>query len=238
MIRKFKFSFDDLYHRCVLLVKLLSRDLTQFVKFGFPETIADKIKALLLEFDQVEMDIVMLDNQKQASVDKKDIVSSIKALLEEMQMISDVAFRNGTAPYRLINLGGVSTYSMKELKTVASSYVRLLTKRIDMLDDFGLNPSQVTALEAEVKAFNEANGEQNLAKLERKIMTDQRVVVANNLYEEYIKLSGIGKDIWSIENPAKAENYLIYRSQAVAEEPDEGGGERTSTDDEVELSNG
>lgn len=240
MKRKFGFSFDDLYHRCVLLVELLTRDLAEFVKFGYPETIADNLIALIAKFKKVELDLVRLSSQKKSSLTKNDTATSIKTLLYAMQVKADSAYHKGLVEVPLIELGSISTLTLDELRYEAESYLQVLQNDFDTAELLDVLSTELAGLETLLEDYTQAIKNQGASKIRRKISTQKRVILANELFEEYSKLSAIGKKIWQLSDPAKADNYVIYPTvhSSVEEEPDDGGGEPTDTTaDEVEISN-
>ena len=90
--------------------------------------------------------------------------------------------------------------------------VRVARQQIDWLAETGVNENVIGRVTEAVQEFERAVNIQQDKVSDRDISVEHRVEQGNKMYDEFIVLCNIGKDIWAERDPVKYENYTIYES--------------------------
>ncbi len=208
--RKFRFTYENLGQAAYEFPYLLERDSEMFANYGVNEPVIDAFKQLLESFRQMQLDIAMLDSQKQSSIDKLDESKDLRLHMHQMQVKTDLAFHSKAVKYRLLDLGGASTHSLGSLRAVGEAFLQVLAKRKSELALFGLTDEDLTTLETLMASYQKSFAEQTYSRIERRIATQLRVSLANELYDEYSRLCKLGRQMWLHIDPAKSSNYIMF----------------------------
>ncbi|MEO0687434.1 MAG: hypothetical protein AAFY76_20885, partial [Cyanobacteria bacterium J06649_11] len=90
--------------------------------------------------------------------------------------------------------------------------IRVARAQLDFLAETGLNENVLKKVADACRVFETAMNVQHDKIAERDINVESRVDLGNILYDEFIRVCEIGKDIWAETDKAKYDNYTIYES--------------------------
>lgn len=221
--KKFRFTYENLGQGAYELPYLLERDSAMFANYGVTSPVIDAYMQTLGRFQQMQLDIAMLDGQKQSSADKQDEAKDLRLHLHHLQVKTDLAYNSKAVKYKLIDLGGTSTHTLADLRRVGEAYLQILQKRQAELTLFGLTDEDLTKLEILIASYQKSVSEQTFSRIERRIATQLRVSLANDLYDEYSRLCKLGRQMWLHTDPVKSSNYIMFDAKPPADtalEPD------------------
>ena len=222
--RNYNFSDEELFQRNIDLVYLMNRDSVKFTAFGIDQTEREAHAAKVETFKKIGYDLKVLNDQKQASFDKNKTGNELRTKIFDLQLKSDLALRKGAVDFQLVDLGGVSLYDLDELRNIAEVYTELLEGYSETLVNFGINEADFTELKALSETFSANMLNQRIAKKQRKIAAQERVVLANSLYSDFSTYCNLGRQMWAAIDPVKSSDYVIYSATSSNTEPDDTGG--------------
>lgn len=208
---KFSMSYADLTQLADKAADLILRDAQELQVFGVAP--ADRI-FVTTEADRLRLfptDQELLGTQTLATATK----DATKALLQKT--ISDIMIRvkilsgiNSPA-YNRYDTSDLHKGSDADMVRLAYRVHRVATEDLAMLATRGLTQQNLDDFLLNIKAFDDAIDAKEKASRNRDRAQQERVQIANGLYDKIVEVFDCGKAIFS-NDPARYNDYIIYDS--------------------------
>jgi predicted ribosome quality control (RQC) complex YloA/Tae2 family protein len=192
----------------------MRRDQEEFTRFGITP---DKIQAVhnrLEAFQNIATDAEFLGSQMIATQAKTEAAEALIVAMGEVLTRASNKFGDNSARFRRFGVGSPGTLSDSRLSIAARRMIRSARYYFDDLQSEGLTLSIIDDLEQKRQAYDLAIEQQEDAISDRDIAAEDRLLEANALYAEMVKLCNTGKQIWATRNEAKYNDYVIYDTVA------------------------
>lgn len=210
--RQYNFPDADLYVECMESIKNAHRDLQQFERYGYG---MDKLKAFKAKCDKFRSlpdDDELVGDQMVATEKKYQAAENLKSAIRSLMTRVAMKYSNRTGRYRKFGTAKLGDMSDAQLLFCGRRVIRVARQQIDFLADVGVNEQVINRISEASSTFERLMNIQQDRVAERDISVERRIEQGNELYQEYITLCNIGKDIWAETDKAKYEQYTIYDS--------------------------
>lgn len=210
--RQYNFPDADLYVECMERIKNAHRDLQHFDRYGYSLDKLKAFKAMCDKFRGLPDDDELVGDQMVATEKKYKAAEKLKSAIRSLMTRVAMKYSNRTGRYRKFGTSKLGDMSDAQLLFCGRRVVRVARQQIDFLADVGVNEQVIRRISDASAAFERALNIQQDRVAERDISVERRIERGNALYQEYITLCNIGKDIWAETDKAKYEQYTIYES--------------------------
>jgi len=210
--RQYNFPDADLYVACMESLKNARRDLAHFERYGYG---SDKLKAFMGMCDKfrgLPDDDELVGDQMVATEKKSKAAENLKSAIRSLMTRVAMKYNNRTGRYRKFGTAKLGDMTDAQLLFCGRRVIRVARQQIDFLADVGVNEQVIKRISDAATTFERAMNIQQDRVAERDIAVERRIERGNALYQEYITLCNIGKDIWAETDKAKYEQYTIYES--------------------------
>jgi hypothetical protein len=210
--RQYNFPDADLYLQCAERIKYAKRDMEQFEHYGYDLERLRKFKTMCDKFRDLPDDDELVGDQMVTTEKKYKAAEDLKAAIRSLMTRVSMKYNNRSGRYRKFGTAKMGDMTDAQLIFCGRRVVRVARQQIDFLAETGLNEQVIGRVSKATQAFEKAVNIQQDKVADRDISVERRVEQGNKLYNEFITLCNIGKDIWAEKDPVKYENYCIYES--------------------------
>jgi hypothetical protein len=210
--RQYNFPDADLYLQCIERLKYASRDLKEFEDYGYTSHRLQQFKAMCQKFRDLPDDDELVGDQMVTTEKKYKAAEELKSAIRSLMTRVAMKYNNRSGRYRKFGTAKMGDMTDAQLIFCGRRVVRVARQQIDFLAETGLNENVIRRVSQATSAFEKAVNIQQDKVADRDISVERRVEQGNKLYNEFITLCNIGKDIWAEKDPVKYEGYCIYES--------------------------
>ncbi len=210
--RQYNFPDADLYIQCMEKIKFAHRDIKHFEQYSYSKSRLSGFLNQCNKFRALPDDDELLGDQMVLTEKKKEASEKLKAAIRSIMTRVEMKYNNRTGRYRKFGTSKMGDMSDAQLLFCGRRVIRVARAQMDFLTDVGLSDKNIQRVADSAQAFENALNFQQDKVSDRDIAVEQRVDLGNKLYNEYVVLCNIGKDIWAETDFAKYENYVIYES--------------------------
>ncbi len=210
--RKYNFPDADLYLQCMERIKYAHRDIKQFMRYGY---LPDRLKqfiAMCEKFKALPDDDELLGDQMVVTEKKYATAEALKSAIRSLMTRVAMKYSNRSGRYRKFGTAKLGDMTDAQLIFCGRRVIRVARQQIDFLADVGVNEDVLKRIHDAALDFEKAVNIQQDRVADRDVAVERRIEQGNKLYEAYIVLCNIGKDIWAEKDPVKYEQYTIYES--------------------------
>lgn len=210
--RKFNFPDADLYVRCAETARYAARDIEEFKKYGYA---AEKLTGFINQcekFKNLPDDDELVGDQMIVTEKKYDAAEKLKNAIRSIMTRVEMKYGNRSGRYRKFGTAKMGDMTDAQLLFCGRRVVRVSRQQIDFLEDVGLSEKQIIRVSDACTVFENAMNIQQDRIADRDISVEVRVEQSNKIYDEWVNICNIGKDIWLERDPIKYEQYCIYES--------------------------
>lgn len=210
--RKYNFPDADLYLQCMERIRYAHRDITHFIQYGYDLDRLKGFKAMCDKFRQLPDDDELVGDQMLTTDKKYKAAEKLKTAIRSLMTRVAMKYSNRSGRYRKFGTAKLGDMTDAQLIFCGRRVARVARQQIDFLADAGVNENVINRVVEATSDFERAVNIQQDKVADRDISVERRVEQGNKMYDEYIVLCNIGKDIWAEKDPVKYENYTIYES--------------------------
>jgi len=210
--RQYNFPDADLYIQCMEKIKFAHRDIKNFEQYSYSKSRLSGFLNQCKKFRALPDDDELLGDQMVLTEKKKDASEKLKAAIRSIMTRVEMKYNNRTGRYRKFGTSKMGDMSDAQLLFCGRRVIRVARAQMDFLSDVGLSEKNIQRVVDSAQVFENALNFQQDKVSDRDIAVEHRVELGNKLYNEFIVLCNIGKDIWAETDFAKYENYVIYES--------------------------
>ncbi len=210
--RKYNFPDADLYLQCMERAKYANRDIKSFEQYGYGK---DKLKTFLTmceKFRGLPDDDELVGDQMITTDKKYEAAEKLKTAIRSIMTRVAIKYGNRSGRYRKFGTAKMGDMTDAQLLFCGRRVCRVARQQIDFLVEVGVNEKNISRVVEECRNFENALNIQQDKLAERDISVERRIEQGNKLYDEFVVLCNIGKDIWAETDKVKYEHYTIYES--------------------------
>lgn len=216
----FNFSYGRLKQIADKTLLQIDRDKIEFEDRGF----SGKKKSELAEAIERFADFPTDEELESAKMEMTQLKDSVRMEFETTARSFYVAAKNtfGTdnAKYRAFGNADLSSQKDADLVRNGKNIVSASKKYLTELAGEGITAEKVANLEELRNKFDGALDLQAKHISDRDNATEERAILANELYTLLVKHSDTGKDIWASKSEARYNDYVIYNTPSGEKEDD------------------
>lgn len=210
--RKYNFPDADLYIRCMESIKYAHRDLSFFESYSYDMERLKKFKAMCDKFKGLPDDDEMVGDQMVLTEKKGQAAEKLKSAIRSIMIKVSIKYNNRTGRYRKFGTAKMGDMTDAQLLFCGRRVARVARQQAPFIEEVGVNENAIQRVLEACRNFENAINLKQDKVADRDIAVEHRVEQGNKLYDEYVILCNIGKDIWAEIDSAKYENYTIYES--------------------------
>ena len=210
----FRFTFGFLKQLADNMLSNILRDLPEFTDRGFNDDKKAEFQEAIHQFDDFPTDEQLQGIQMDKTQAKNNFRKSIETPMRTILLAAKNVFGEGTGKYREFGNHDLTKQTDDVLVRNTKSLSKTATKYLTDLATEGITAAKIDSLNATIVQFDEAIDQQRDAIKNRDNSTEDRAVLANNLYALVIKYAETGRDIWRTTSESKYNDYAIYNTQS------------------------
>ena len=220
-IKGFKMPYSELGQRGDRVQAVVTRDVAEFIKFGYEETISTKVGEKTKQFKDILPDMYW-EGQKTLKTNAKDECrSSLVGLLGEIAFKAKLALGYGSKEYATFRFSGVDRKTDNELVAYGKHVCQTADFFKDQLSKRNATPELITQATDATIALDDAIDAQAEAISVREQKSVERLALGNELYDLIVELCDVGKRIWENKNEAFYNDYVLYASSKSTSQTEE-----------------
>jgi hypothetical protein len=210
----FMFSFGELEQLGDKAAILAVQDHTELLSYGVDAAYVTSVEGKTDQLKNFETDEELEASAMGFYEDKIRFADNVKVGIRTMMIKVKQVFKEDSGNW--IRFGTKGMNEMEDLKLIKCGFrvVRMSNYFFAQLSAQGVTQAMIDALETDVKNYDKAYDDQQDAKLMRKCVTQERLLLANSLYALITELFDYGKDYWSTRSAARYKEYVIYDKPA------------------------
>ena len=210
--RVYNFPDADLYVQCIAGLNYAKRDLKQFAEYGYDKAKMQTFFERCERFKELPNDDEAVGDQMIVTNKKYEAAKSLRAAIRSLMTRVSVKYHNKSGRYRKFGTAKLGDMSDAQLLFCGRRVARVARMQIDFLAEVGINEKAISKVVDAYQVFENAMHIQHDKVSERDIMVERRVELGNKIYQDFVMLCNIGKDIWEDKDKVRYENYVIYES--------------------------
>lgn len=216
----FNFSKDVLIQTAKTKAGFIERDAAEFGNYNVTDTNVVAFREKITELEDSPVDVEVTGTQAVETEIKDAAAVKLKDAIRGIMSRARNKFGEDSARYRKFDTKGLSEMGDPELLRCARTVHRVGTAFLPELASEGLTENHLTELLALRTEFDTADVAQEEAMANRDIATEDRAILANELYAMLVKFCNTGKTIWASKNEARYNDYVIYNTPSGQPQPD------------------
>jgi len=193
-------------------IRYAHRDAKYFEQYGYDLERLKRFSNLCEGFKELPGDDELVGDQMLMTEKKYAAAEKLKAAIRSLMTRVAMKYDNKSGRYRKFGTAKLGDMTDAQLIFCGRRVVRVARAQIDFLADAGVNENILLRISEACKEFENAVNIQQDRVSDRDIAVERRIEMGNRLYDEFIVLCDIGKDIWAERDPLKYEQYAIYES--------------------------
>lgn len=210
--RKYNFPDADLYQQSMDSIRMAQRDIEQFENYGYDLHRLKGFHNRCEKFMAVPDDDELLGDQMIVTDKKYAAAEELKSAIRSVMTRVKMKYSNRSGRYRKFGTTKMGDMTDAQLLFCGRRVIRVARAQFDFLAETGLNENVLKKVADACQKFETAINIQHDKIAERDIAVENRVEIGNLMYDEYIKICEIGKDIWAEKDKAKYDGYTVYES--------------------------
>jgi len=208
-IAEYPFTQAALWQRSLELQPALDRDAALLAARGVtPQRIA-QFKADTTEFGEMDPDTVVQQEGAIITEEKEAVRTALETAMQ--QVLGIVASQDDprTARYKRFGASNVDTLSDPKLHLAATIVTKQGRKYLAEYAGVGLTEQMLTTIEDHNADFVDSLTDRREAESTRTGATQARILFANGLYQQLVRLCAAGESYWKLTDAAKAAEYVV-----------------------------
>jgi hypothetical protein len=193
------------------LSSLIIRDIEEFEKYGVTAAQATELDSLCEELKNFPIDTAYFYDYVISIEERDAIIKDLRAIIKSMAMRVELKWGKRSPKYRWMGMSDLIKISVETFVARARIIHTFMTENLSELTAEGLTQAMLDNLDAKILELNAAISQALEKENLRQEKTKERIILSNQIYKLVSKYCEIGKMSWSNTNPAKYNDYLIYK---------------------------
>lgn len=217
----FNFSYAELIQLGDQTGKLIKRDISVLADYGVDEAIKQWIADKTMQLKDFSTDEELEGEVTDATEIKDSLADEVKVMIRSIMVRVKNKFGEKSGKYRMFGIKGMNELNDENLFRCGKRVIRVAGKFLSDLASKGLTQAHIDDFAVKNKAFDDAIDDKDEVVRSRDNLTEDRLELANVLYEEIVNINDYGKDYWITKNEAKYNDYVLNdRGDDTSPEPD------------------
>ncbi len=216
--RQYNFPDADLYVMLGKTLRRAKRDEQEFQAYGFGAEKYNSILTRMETFGALPNDDEMVGEQMVKTSTKNEAAKAVRSAIRSLMTRVAMRFNNRTGQYRKFGTARLGDMSDAQLLFCGRRAARVARNMQSTLETYGVNDVAIERVLESCRKFEIALNVQQDYLHDRDIAVDRRVKLGNQLYQDLVTLSDIGKDIWAESDRVKYDEYVIYETRSKPQE--------------------
>lgn len=208
-VAEYPFTQAELWQRSLELQPALDRDAAVLAQRGVTAQQIQQFKDTTAAFGEMEPDAVVQQESVAVTEDKE----AVRAALETAMQLATgiIATRDDvrSARYKRFGVSDVSSLGDAKLHLAATMLVKQGRKYLPEYAGVGLTEAMLTTIEDHNADFVDSLTDRKEAESTRTGATRARLLFANGLYQQLVRLCAAGESYWKLTDAAKAAEYVV-----------------------------
>lgn len=216
--RMFRMGDDVLMQKADSVVESMQRDATDFLTRNVDAARTNEIVTINNDFKDFPTDQELLGLVTSATEIKDATALELRKQLSAVRSMATTKYGN-TGKFKTFDFGELSALSNEDLFRTAKRVVRVGTGLLAELASEGLTAAMLANI-ATLATTLDTNIDDMQAAVEiRDIKTQQRVELANSLWNTLVKYADIGKSLYEFTDEARFNDYVLTDAAGGGETP-------------------
>ena len=223
-VTKFNFSFSILFALGKKLETLTRRDLEILLSYGITAGDIERLQQKRIEIEEIPSDEEYMGILKSCTAEKDKYPDLVKVNISSVMVRVGDTFGENSGIYTRFGTSGLSKLNDNDLLVCDRRVIRQINANLPALQAKGFTNQLLEETTSLSNQYGISLGLQEDAKLARETATEERVSMANDFYDEIMRICEFGKDYWYTRNEAKYSEYVIYNTSSGTKEDNENPG--------------
>jgi len=201
---------------------ILLRDQADLLEFGITEDKIAELKELGDEFERFSTDDFYAGDVMTATEEKNEKEAVLKNTMLKMGRRVALKWGEKSSKYERFGMKGINRFSYAQFLSSARAAISFLNEMKSELAETGLTQEMIDEFELQCNDFENAKNKQAELNELRINKTAERISKGNALFKIVSNYCRIGKTLYGKTDPAKYNDYLIYRKKRRKKDKAEG----------------
>ncbi len=206
----FHLSFEEFHVLVNSKTSFALRDAEELAIFGYDDDRINQIRELnenlMAATGDAEMEVI----RKEQTQRKSEMVEQIREQLRKIDLVIELAYGRNSMEQKSFHLEGVSKLTERGLLNRMNVVRKIYELKKDSLPNNEMLRDLFAVLDELSATYSNLLDQIALTDAQRMLETDNRVLLANQLYNELMTMCQVGKTVWFSSSPSKHNNYLVY----------------------------
>ncbi|RSK42967.1 hypothetical protein [Hymenobacter perfusus] len=198
-----------LWQRSLDLQTALTRDAALLASRGITAARIQQFIDDTAEFGEMDPDTVVQQEGATVTAEKEAVRTALETAMQEALGIIGAQDPPRTARYKRFGASNVENLSDAKLHLAATMLVKQGRKYLAEYAGVGLTEAMLAAIESQNADFVESLTDRKEAESTRTGATRARILFANGLYQQLVRLCAAGEAYWKLTDATKAAEYVV-----------------------------
>lgn len=220
--RKYSMTLSELYELANRVIVAMHRDIADFAQFKILPANLTALEALTEQYLNSLNDEMYKAEHSYAIQLRNELRETIQHYLKRLSLAAKNAFKNAPSIYNSLVLPNVAKLTDKVFVVDASNVYKNAVQNKTKLEAEGIDTNFLTNFETKLDEYNAAMRTVDETSNQREAKTEERIKIANTLYETLSKYCDYGKFLYEDVSPSKYNDYVMTPTSAGGLKPPTG----------------
>ena len=212
--RKYSMTLSELYELANRVIVAMQRDIADFAQFKILPANLTALEALTEQYLNSLNDEMYKAEHSYAIQLRNELRETIQHYLKRLSLAAKNAFKNAPSIYNSLILPNVAKLTDKVFVVDASNVYKNAVQNKTKLEAEGIDTNFLTNFETKLDEYNAAMRTVDETSNQREAKTEERIKIANTLYETLSKYCDYGKFLYEDVSPSKYNDYIMTPTSA------------------------
>lgn len=212
VVRVFNFSDAVLVTKTKEKIAFMQRDLAEFVQYGITQADVTALLNSIDAFSESITDVEILSDQTGVTSLKDSKAESLREAIRSIMTRVALKFGTESSKYKKFGTDALARQTDADLFITGKRIVRVGNMFLTELTEKGVTPAMLLNITTLCNDFEDLIIDMKIKMGDRDVMQEERVEVANSIYNILVSYTNTGQSIWTTTNVAKYNDYVLYNT--------------------------
>ena len=212
--RKYSMTLSELYELANRVIVAMQRDIADFAQFKILPANLTALETLTAQYYDNLNDEMYKAEHSYAIQLRNELRETLQHYLKRLALAAKNAFKNAPSIYNALVLPNVAKLTDKVFVVDIGNVYKNAVKNKTKLEPEGIDTDFLTNFETKLEEYHEAMCTVDETSNQREAKTEERIKIANTLYETLSKYCDYGKFLYEDVSPSKYNDYLMTPTSA------------------------
>ena len=207
--RHFAMSYAELYETAMRIAKAMQRDIDDLSQFGITESKITVLNDLIEDYLEHLNDEVYKADYMYAVQDRQMKRDALNKVLKRIGISAEIVFKNNYATMSSLVFENMSKTTDAEFAVTASKIHTNAVKNLSALASQLITAEYLATMQTMITQFSISITEARTKLDIRENKTEERIILANTIYDNLVDVCKYGKLLYEDVSPAKYNDYLL-----------------------------